>query len=94
MAEISAKVGEYTSVCATYLKNLMTLGLIKKETLYGEKTSRKSIYVIDDNMIRFWYWFVPENDSIIAWGAVDLAYKRMGPYLSEYMSKVFKVICK
>lgn len=94
MAEISTKVGEDTSVCATYLKNLMALGLIKKETPYGEKTSRKSIYAIDDDMFRFWYRFVPENTSIIARGAVDLAYKRIGPYLSDHMGKVFEEICK
>ena len=94
MAEISTKVGEDTSVCATYLRNLMTLGLIKKEAPYGEKTSRKSIYAIDDNMFRFWYRFVPENNSIIARGAADLAYKRIEPYLSDYMGKVFEEICK
>ena len=94
MAEISTKVGESTSVCATYLKNLMALGLIKKETPYGEKASRKSIYVIDDNMFRFWYRFVPENNSIIARGAADLAYRRIEPYLSDYMGKVFEEICK
>ena len=53
MSEISTKVGEDTNVCAVYLKNLLELGLIRKETPYGEKTSRKSIYVIDDNMFRF-----------------------------------------
>lgn len=94
MAEISTKVGENTSVCATYLKNLITLGLVQKETPYGEKTSRKSIYVIDDNMFRFWYRFVPENNSIIGRGAADLAYKRIEPYLSDYMGKVFEEICK
>ncbi|MDE7445376.1 MAG: ATP-binding protein [Lachnospiraceae bacterium] len=94
MVEISTKVGENTSVCATYLKNLMELGLIQKETPYGEKTSRKSIYVIDDNMFRFWYRFVPENHSIIARGAADLAYRRIEPYLSDYMGKVFEEICK
>ncbi len=94
MAEISAKVGEDTSVCATYLKNLAALGLIQKDTPYGEKTSRKSIYVIADNMFRFWYRFVPENHSIIGRGAVDLAYKRIEPYLSDYMGKVFEEICK
>ncbi len=94
MAEISAKVGEDTSVCATYLKNLVALGLIQKDTPYGEKTSRKSIYVIADNMFRFWYRFVPENHSIIGRGAVDLAYKRIEPYLSDYMGKVFEEICK
>lgn len=94
MVEISAKVGEDTSVCATYLKNLIVLGVIQKETPYGEKESRKSIYAIADNMFRFWYRFVPENNSIIARGAADLAYKRVEPHLSDYMGKVFEEICK
>lgn len=94
MAEISTKVGENTSVCAIYLKNLMALGLVRKETPYGEKVSRKSIYAIDDNMFRFWYRFVSENHSIISLGAADLAYKRMEPCLSDYMGKVFEEICK
>lgn len=94
MAEIATKVGEDTSVCAAYLKNLAALGLIRKETPYGEKASRKSIYVIDDNMFRFWYRFVPENTSLIARGAVDLAYRRIEPYLTDYMGKIFEEICK
>lgn len=94
MSEISTKVGEDTNVCATYLKNLLELGLIQKKTPYGEKNSRKSVYAIDDNMFRFWYRFVPENSSIIARGAADLAYKRIEPHLSDYMGKVFEEICK
>lgn len=94
MAEISTKVGEDTSVCVTYLKNLTALGLVRKETPYGEKTSRKSIYFIDDNMFRFWYRFVSENNSVIARGAADLVYKRIEPQLSDYMGKVFEEICK
>ena len=94
MAEISTKVGESTSVCATYLKNLIALGLVQKETSYGEKESRKSIYSIDDNMFRFWYRFVPENRSIIGRGAADLAYRRIEPHLSDYMGKVFEEICR
>lgn len=94
MSEISTKVGEETNVCATYLKNLLELGLVQKETPYGEKSSRKSTYTIDDNMFRFWYRFVPENNSIIARGAADLAYKRIEPFLSDYMGKVFEDICK
>ena len=94
MAEISTKVGESTSVCATYLKNLIALGLVQKETSYGEKESRKSIYTVDDNMFRFWYRFIPENYSIISRGAADLAYRRIEPHLSDYMGKVFEEICK
>lgn len=94
MAEISTKVGEDTSVCSVYLKNLTALGLIQKQTPYGEKITRKSIYVIADNMFRFWYRFVPENNSIIARGAADLAYKRIKPFLSDYMGNIFEEICK
>ena len=94
LAEISTKVGETTAVCSTYLKNLIGLGLVQKETPYGEKTSRKSIYNIDDNLFRFWYRFVPENNSIIARGAADLAYLRIEPHLSEYMGSVFEDICR
>ena len=94
MSEISSKVGEDTNVCATYIKNLINLGIVQKETPYGEKVSRKSVYSIEDNMFRFWYRFVPDNNSIIARGASDLAYKRIEPQLSYYMGKVFEEICK
>lgn len=94
MSEISNKVGEDTNVCSTYVKNLVSLGIIQKEMPYGEKASRKSVYSIGDNMFRFWYRFVPENNSIIARGAADLAYKRIEPFLSDYMGKVFEEICR
>ena len=94
MNEISNKIDEDTSVCATYIKNLITLGIVKKETPYGEKSSRKTIYSIEDNMFRFWYRFVPENTSIISRGGTDLAYKRISPELSSYMGGVFEDICK
>ena len=94
LSEISTKVGEETSVCAAYIKNLISLGIVKKETPYGERSTRKTIYSIDDNMFRFWYRFVPENISTISRGAVDIAYKRIEPHLSDYMGAVFEEICK
>lgn len=93
MSEISSKVGEETSVCATYIKNLLDLGIIQKETPYGDTCARKSIYSIEDNMFRFWYRFVLDNNSMIARGASDLVYRRIEPYLSEYMGRVFEDIC-
>ena len=72
----------------------MNLGIVQKETPYGEKESRKSVYSIDDNMFRFWHRFVLENNSVIARGATDLVYKRIEPQLSDYMGKVFEDICK
>ena len=94
MNEISNKIDEDTSVCAAYIKNLTALGIVKKESPYGEKSSRKTIYSIEDNMFRFWYRFVPKNASIISRGAGGLAYQRIAPELSAYMGGVFEEICK
>lgn len=94
MAEISSKVGESTSVCAAYLKNLTELGIVQKETPYGEKNSRRSIYIISDYMFRFWYRFVPDHISLIARGAAEMAYLQMESYFSDYMGNVFEEICR
>lgn len=93
MSEISTKVGEDTNVCAVYIKNLIDLGIVKKETPYGEKISKKTIYRIEENMFRFWYRFVLENNSIIMRGASDIVYKRISPDFSDYMGEVFEEIC-
>ena len=34
MSEISSKVGENTNICSSYIKNLISLGIIEKETTY------------------------------------------------------------
>lgn len=94
MSEISTKVGENSNVCSNYMKNLINLGIIRKETPYGEKASKKSIYVIEDNMFYFWYRFVLDNNSAIARGAADMVYKRIAPQLPDYMGSVFEEICK
>lgn len=92
--EISNKIDEDTSVCAAYIKKLIAFGIVKKELPYGEKSTRKTIYSIEDNMFRFWYRFVPENISVISRGAAELAYKRIAPELSSYMGGVFEEICR
>lgn len=93
MSEISTKVGESTTVCSGYIKNLINLGIIRKETPYGEKVSKKSIYSIEDNMFYFWYRFVMDNSSVIERGATNLVYKRIEAQLSDYMGRVFEEIC-
>ena len=94
MSEISSKVGEDTNVCSNYIKNLINLGIVKREIPYGEKASKKTIYSIEDNMFYFWYRFVVDNSSVIERGATELAYRRIEPQLSNYMGRVFEEICR
>jgi len=93
LSEISSKVGEETSACSAYIKNLISLGIIKKETPFAESSTRKTLYKIDDNLFRFWYRFVPDNIASINRGLIDAVYKKIAPKISDYMGAVFEDIC-
>ncbi|MEE1031088.1 MAG: ATP-binding protein [Ruminococcus sp.] len=93
--EICTKVGLESSICAKYLKVLLDLGIVMKETPIAEKPGKKTIYLIGDNFFRFWYRFVAKNVSSISSGRFpqiyDLAVKRQ---LSDYMGLVFEQMCR
>jgi AAA+ ATPase superfamily predicted ATPase len=94
VSEISTKVGEESSACSAYLKNLIDLGIIKKEKPIAEKTHKKTIYSIADNMFRFWYRFIPPNYSIIQNGMADAAYRNISEQLPTFMGAIFEEICR
>ncbi|MCL1984465.1 MAG: ATP-binding protein [Methanomassiliicoccaceae archaeon] len=93
LSDISNKIGEGTSSCSVYLKNLISLGLIKKSTPITEKSKKKTIYTIEDHMFRFWYRFIPPNYSIIQNGMSDLAFENISQELTQFMGAVFEDIC-
>lgn len=93
--EISAKVGLESGICAKYLRVLLELGILKKETPMTEKSGKKTIYVIDDNFFRFWYRFVPGNMSSINAGRIRLIYEpAIKRFYSDYMGLVFEKMCR
>ncbi len=92
--EIATKVGMETGALATYLNNLISLGIVKKEHPINEPSVRKTIYSIEDHMFRFWYRFIPHNASLIQRGNTEIAYQKIEGQISEFMGKVFEDICK
>lgn len=93
--EIATKVGIEAPVCAKYLKVLLDLGIIKKETPITEKPGRKTIYAIGDNFFRFWYRFVPQNTSAISAGRAEQIYEPViKKYFSDYMDGIFEQMCR
>lgn len=93
--EIATKVGMESAVCGKYLKVLLDLGIIKKETPVTEKTGRKTVYRIGDNFFRFWYRFVLPNISSISAGRFSQLYDVVvKKHLSDYMGLVFEQMCR
>ena len=95
LSEIASAVGIETGLCSKYMANLISLGIIKRETPVTDQNSKRPIYLIEDQFFRFWYTFVPGNISAIQSGRIEKSY----PYtiesrLSDYMGLTFERMCR
>lgn len=93
--EIATKVGVESPICAKYLKVLLELGILVKETAITEKPGKKTIYAIGDNFFRFWYRFVPQNTSSISAGKIERIYNSaISKHYPHYMGSIFEQMCR
>ncbi len=80
-----------------YLDVLQNLRIIKREipvTEYNPEKSRKGIYIIQDQYIKFWFRFIMPNQSFIEEGRRDFVLtQRILPYLDQYLGNVFEKVC-
>ncbi|MBK5247170.1 MAG: AAA family ATPase [Peptostreptococcaceae bacterium] len=93
--EIATKNNMESNKCGKYLTSLISLGIVKKEIPITEKNSKKTIYLLDDQMFRFWYRFVFPNMSLIVSDLGEEVYThKIEPQLNSFMGLVFEDICK
>lgn len=93
--DISMKTGIETGPCSKYMKTLLSLGIIKKETPITEKPGKKTIYLLEDQFFRFWYRFVPQNILAVTSGKIGTIYPQaVGSHLSDYMGLTFEKMCR
>lgn len=94
MAEIHTRIDEETSVCTAYLKSLLNLGIVKKETPVSENSVKKTFYRISDPIFRFWYRFMPELFTQVSCGQTHAAWLHIKSHMNDFMQDVFEDICK
>jgi len=94
--EIATKTGEQAAKCLKYIATLAGMGLVCKETPFGEKeSSRKTIYSVSDQLFRFWYRYVFGNKTLLETGAQEIVWnRRIEPDYSNYMGIVFEQVCR
>jgi len=92
--EIAGKSGIENSACSNLLSSLLSLGLVRKDIPVTEDASRKTVYLLEDQMFRFWYRFVRPNLHRLVTGHGDEVYdQKIRPELEAYMGLVFERIC-
>ena len=94
LGEICNDTGLERSFVIKYLSVLSDLQIIERRIPFGEKRSRKGIYVIRDNYFRFWFRFAFENFEYIEQGMQEKLYKEIiSPRLDAFVGKAFEDIC-
>lgn len=94
--EISNYTGMEAKIISRYLDILLTIGLIKKETpiTEDEKKSRKSVYLLKDNFLTFWYRFIQPNMSYIEIRQPDKAWEQVKQSLNAFAGRAFEDVCR
>lgn len=91
---------EDASKTSVYLKNLMELGIVKREFSVDTKmkeqaNANRGIYRLTDHFFRFWYAFGFVNFSQLEDGDADGVYEyAVAPALHEFAAPVFEEICR
>lgn len=90
--EISTRTHIETSALSLYLKTLISLGIIRKETAVTESNNRrKTLYSLADYMFFFWYRYIPNNMLLITTGDFENLYdNQIKPTLNDYMGRIFE----
>ncbi len=73
MSEIAARLGKPATSLTRPLHRLLELGLIRRERPFGssQKSSKKTLYRLDDPFLAFWFRYVEPNRSRLEAGGGD-----------------------
>ncbi len=95
--EIAQASGLDRGIVVKYLDVLQNLRIIRRELPITElkpEKSRKGIYMIQDQYLRFWFRFIMPNQSYIEENRQDfLLQQRILPFLDQYLGEVFEKVC-
>ena len=93
--EIADAAGIASAALANYLKNLMELGIVRKEQPVVGANRKKVRYRLADNLFRFWYRFVPRYLTPLQAGrANEVAHLIAQRHLSTYVGASFEGVCR
>lgn len=94
--EIADKSGISAQNVSHSLKNLVETGIVERQqAITEEHNKKKTRYILTDEMLRFWYRFIPEAMDAIEIGKGQLYYQHhVKPQLSSFMGSIFEKMCR
>lgn len=95
-SEIAARLEKKMSVISETLQKLMDLGIIRREIPHGEniRSSKRTLYKINDPFISFYFRFVLPNKQRIDEGLGSQVLNRAILYLDEFVAEQWEHLCR
>ncbi len=92
LSEIAGRLGKPAGSLTRPLNNLTELGYIRKDKPWDEglRTSRRTLHVIADPFLRFYYRFVTPNLSLLESGQTDRVYRDVCTGLADHTAAVWE----
>lgn len=98
LGKIAGTLGQVTSALTPYLSTLAGLGFIEKKTPITEKNpekSRKGLYFISDNFIRFWFRYVYPYKGELELDNMQIVLDEIRKdFVEKFVAFAYKDICK
>lgn len=98
LGKIAGALGQETSALTPYLSTLADLGFIEKRTPVTEKNpekSRKGLYFISDNFIRFWFRYVYPYKGELELDNMQIVLDEISKdFIEKFVAFAYEDICK
>ena len=98
LGKIAGALGQETSALTPYLSTLTDLGFIEKRTPITEKNpekSRKGLYFISDNFIRFWFRYVYPYKGELELDNIQIVLDEINKdFIEKFTAFAYEDICK
>ena len=98
LGKIAGVLGQETSALTPYMSTLADLGFIEKRTPITEKNpekSRKGLYFISDNFIRFWFRYIYPYKGELELDNMQIVLDEMSKdFIEKFVAFAYEDICK
>ena len=96
ISRIADVVGHKVSELAPVMKNLIAMHYVRKEVPFGEdaEKSKKTLYVIDDPFLGFYYRFVVPARPLLSMDRTDVVLQNIHSHMAEHVGHIWERLCQ
>lgn len=96
LSELASRVGQSATNLSRPLSRLIDLGYVRREVPFGEsvRSTRRSLYRLDDPFLLFWYRFVAPNRSRLELDLIDSVQADVLARLPGHVAEVWEWLAR